>query len=189
MKRPILTIFLIGVVAFGAVFLAAPWFAFRALRSAAKANDIQAMAELIDFNAVRQNLNGQVNLEAAAPAPDIWHDPIGAVRHVFQPMQSQPDTDAYLTPQSISNLSAGETGSNPGAPTSQLSDLVPGAQGRSIEYWDPNRFRVQVTNQDGRRTLFSFERRGLLDWKLVQLRLPGKPGQQDQAPPNQPPKS
>ena len=57
MKRPILTIFVIGLVAFGVVFLTAPWFAFRALRSAARANDIQAMGELIDFNAVRQNLN------------------------------------------------------------------------------------------------------------------------------------
>ena len=188
MRRPILTIFLIGVLAFGAVFLAAPWFAFRALRSAAKANDIQAMAELIDFNAVRQNLNGQTNPEAAAPAPDLWHDPIGAVRHVFQPMQPTADTDAYLTPQSIADLSAGETGANPSAPSSRLSDLVPGAQGRSINYWDPNRFRVQVTNQDGRTTLFSFERRGLLDWKLVQMRLPGRPDA-GQPNPGQPPKS
>ena len=46
MRRPILTIFLIGVLAFGAVFLAAPWFAFRALRSAAKANDIQRYARI-----------------------------------------------------------------------------------------------------------------------------------------------
>ena len=106
-QRPNLTIFLIGVIAFGLVFMAAPWFAFRALRSAAKSNDIQAMSELIDFNAVRTNLNGQVNPEAAATAPDIWLD--------------------------------------------------------------------QVTNDDGRKTLFSFERRGLLDWKLVQIHLPGKP--------------
>ena len=174
MKRPILTIFLIGLVAFGAVFMAAPWFAFRALRSAAKSNDIQAMGELIDFNAVRQNLEGQVDPEAAAPAPDIWHDPIGAVRHALQPLQPQGETDAYLTPQSISTLAAGQTGANPASPTSKLSDLVPGAQGRQIEYWDPNRFRVQVTNDDGRKTLFTFERRGLLDWKLVQLHLPGK---------------
>ena len=34
--------------------MAAPWFAFRALRAAAKSNDIQAMGELIDFNAVRR---------------------------------------------------------------------------------------------------------------------------------------
>jgi len=175
MKRPILTIFVIGVLAFGAVFLAAPWFAFRALRSAAKANDIQAMAELIDFNAVRQNLNGQVDPEAAAPAPDLWHDPIGAMRHALQPLQPQHDMDSYLTPQSISGLAAGETGADPASPTSRLSDLVPGAQGRSIQYWDPNRFRVQVTNNDGGRTLFTFERRGLLDWKLVQIHLPGHP--------------
>ena len=42
---------------------------------------------------------------------------------------------------------------------------------------------MQVTNDDGRKTLFTFERRGLLDWKLVQIHLPGKPA------PNQPPHS
>jgi len=175
MKRPLLTLFVIGLIGFGLVFLAAPWFAFRALRSAAQANDIQAMGELIDYGAVRENLNGQMDPQAATPPPDLWHDPIGAVRHALRPMQPARDTDSYLTPQSIAALAAGQTGPNPASPLSRLSDLIPGAQGRSIQYWDPNRFRVRVTNTDGEQTLFSFERHRLLEWKLAQIHLPGHP--------------
>jgi len=167
MRRPILTLFLVAVLAFGAVFVSAPWFAFRALRAAAQSNDIQAMAELIDFNAVRQNLEGQVDPEAAAPAPDIWHDPIGAMRHMLRPVAPTKDTDSYLTPAAINTLGAGD---HPGPDT--LADTFPGFHGRTIQYWDPNRCRIQVTEADGRKALFSFERRGLFDWKLVQIRLP-----------------
>ena len=172
MKRPFLTIFLIAILGVGAVFVSAPWFAFRALRAAAQANDIQALAELIDFNAVRQNLEGQVDPEAAAPAPDIWHDPIGAMRHAFQqPIAPQKDMDAYLTPASINTLAAGT--SDPVHPDT-LADTIPGVHGRTIQYWDPNRCRIEVKEADGRKVLFSWERRGIFDWKLVQIRLPGK---------------
>jgi len=171
MRRPILTIFLVAVVAFAAVFVSAPWFAFRALRAAAQANDIQALAELIDFNAVRQNLQGQVDPEAAAPAPDIWRDPLGAMRHMLRPVAPMKDTDSYLTPAAINTLAAGKPDPNHGG-ADTIADTFPGVHGRVIQYWDPNRCRIQVTEADGRRALFSFERRGLFDWKLVQIRLP-----------------
>jgi hypothetical protein len=167
MRRPILTLLLVAILAVGVVFVSAPWFAFRALRAAAQASDIQAMAELIDFNAVRENLAGQIDPESAAPAPDLLHDPIGAVRHLFRPMPPAKTTDSYLTPDAINMLAAG----NHRGPDS-LADTFPGVHGRIIQYWDPNRCRIQVTEVDGRRALFSFERRGLFDWKLVQIRLP-----------------
>jgi hypothetical protein len=171
MRRPFMTLILVLLLAGGVVFVSAPWFAFRALRAAAQANDIQALAELVDFNAVRQNLQGQVDPEASAPPPDIWHDPLGAMRHALQPLAPSKDMDAYLTPASINVLAAGQ----PGAHGETLLDSVPGVHGRTIQYWDPNRCRIQVTETDGRKVLFSFERRGLFDWKLVQIHLPGKP--------------
>jgi len=177
MKRPFFNLFLIALIAFGAIFISAPWFAFRALHAAAISNDIQAMAELIDFNAVRTNIQSQVDPAASAPAPDIWHDPIGAVRRALAPLQASKDSDAFLTPANIAALSTGSgpPKTTPGTFSDAVVDLFPGTHGRSIRYWDPNRCRIVVKHDDGREALFTFERRGWVSWKLVQIGLPKAP--------------
>ena len=177
MKRPIFNLFLIALVAFAAIFVSAPWFAFRALHAAAVSNDVQAMAELIDFNAVRQGVQSQLDPAASAPAPDIWHDPIGAVRHALAPLAPSKDSDALLTPGNIAALSAGSgpPKTTPGSLPDTVVDLFPGTHGRSIRYWGPNRCRIAVKHDDGREALFTFERRGWVSWKLVQIGLPKAP--------------
>ena len=42
----------------------------------------------------------------------------------------------------------------------------------SPAYWSVNRARMAVTDQGGSRTLFTFERRGPFEWKLVHIGLP-----------------
>jgi hypothetical protein len=177
MKRPIFTLFLVAILVFVGIFFAAPWFAFRALHAAAAANDVQAMAELIDFNAVRTSLEAQVNPASAAPAPDFWHDPIGAMRHALQPLSPQHDNNAFLTPQAINTITTGSgpPKTTPGTFADTVADLIPGAHGRSIQYWGPNRCRIAVRHDDGREAVLTFERRGWVAWKLVQIRLPGAP--------------
>ena len=179
MKRPFFNLFVIALVAFGVVFVSAPWFAFRALHAAAQSNDVQAMAELIDFNAVRQGMAAQIDPASGAPAPDIWHDPIGAVKRALQPVVASHDSDAILTPNSIAALSTGSgpPKTTPGSLSDTIVDLVPGTHGRSILYWDPNRCRIAVKHDDGRQAVFTFERRGWVAWKLVQIRLPGAPAE------------
>ncbi|MEI9965686.1 MAG: DUF2939 domain-containing protein [Caulobacteraceae bacterium] len=95
-------LFLVLVVA-GVAFAAAPWFAFRSLRDAARTGDTQALAQLVDYNAVRHGIADQLSDQPAAaqaPAPDIWHDPLGALKHVFSapPAPPQPQIDTYLSP-------------------------------------------------------------------------------------------
>ncbi len=177
MKRPFFNLILIAIVAFAAIFVSAPWFAFRALHAAAISNDVQAMAELIDFNAVRQGLQSQVDPAASAPAPDIWHDPIGAIRHALATAAPSKDSDALLTPANIAALSTGSgpPKTTPGTLPDTVADLFPGTHGRSIRYWDPNRCRIVVRREDGREAMFTFERRGWVSWKLVLITLPKAP--------------
>ena len=40
-------------------FVAAPWFAFRALKSYARDGDVQGLAELVDYKSVRASLRSQ----------------------------------------------------------------------------------------------------------------------------------
>ena len=172
MRRAFLILLLIGVVGAGVSFVAAPWFAFRALRAAAQANDIRTLSGLIDFSAVRQSLQDQSDPAAQAPPPDPWRDPIGAMRRALTPLKPSADVDPMLTPPKLVALTDGTGKVEPGKNT-VFTDLLPGG-GRAIRYWDPKLCRITVTSIAGRTSLFTFERRGVFDWKLVGLRLNDK---------------
>ncbi len=174
--RGFTTLVLIAALVFGAAFASAPWFAFRALRSAAENQDVQALGQLVDYNAVRGALRSQVRPTAAAqiPAPDVWTDPIGAMRRALQqPMlQPPPQVDAYLTPAALARMADGRSPTDPRPRAGPLR--LP-----TVIYWDFRRCRIGVDdpNQPSRRTVFTFERRGLFDWTLVQIRLPSRPAE------------
>jgi len=159
-------------------FFAAPAVGFFAIRSAAEANDVAGLSRLIDFGAVRQSLRPQLagRPEAMAPAPSFLEDPIGAFRRQFDqqnPLQRQPDVNAYLTPAALSALLRGE-----GRYANQRTQAAtpPGAKVKKPwprpAYWSVNRVRMAVADQGGSRTLFTFERRGPFEWKLVHIGLP-----------------
>ncbi|MDB5454471.1 MAG: hypothetical protein JWP92_56 [Caulobacter sp.] len=167
-----------------AVFATAPWFAFRALAAAARYEDVAAIGKLVDFPAVRASLTGQLDQAAPAAAaepPSLWRDPLGAMRRAIAPIapQQEPRVDRYLT---VAGLSALTRGYPPGKAPPEPQD--PGLLARigaslggphpSFAYWDPNRVRIAVRRPHprGKVTVFTFERRGLLSWTLVQIRLP-----------------
>ena len=78
---------LAGVLAIaGLCFVAAPYVAFFALRSAADAQDIQGLSQLVDFDAVRAGPEDQRLTPRARPPSrpgsrrPSWQDPIGALK-------------------------------------------------------------------------------------------------------------
>lgn len=157
-----------AAVLFAAAFATAPWFAFRALREAAAAGDAQALAELVDYPAVRASLKPQlVPATAPAPPPDPWRDPLGALRRAVEPLRPVPPAvDRHLTPAGLHALTLGETGAAPS----------PAARGRfpSLAYWGFRRARFEVRPQGApaHEVTFTFQRRGLFTWKLVHVGLP-----------------
>ena len=165
---------LIAALLFTLAFASAPWFAFRALRSAAQNQDVQALGELVDYNAVRGTLRSQVRPTPAAqlPPPNIWSDPLGAMRRALQtPLEPPVPVDAFLSPQALARLADGRAASDRGP----AADHAPFPM---IIYWDVNRCRIAVSdpNVPGRRTVFTWQRRGLFQWMLVQIRLPSGAG-------------
>lgn len=176
MKKLFGNLLLLAVVVAVVSFFAAPAVAFFGIRSAADARDVAGLARLIDFGAVRQSLRPQLsgNPAALAPAPAFLEDPIGAVRRQFE--QAAPsavaDVDAYLTPAALAALTRGEgryasQRSQPGAPVPPDADPTP-----APVYWGMNRVRMAVTDEGGSRTVFTFERKGPFEWKLVHIGLP-----------------
>ena len=175
MKKLFGNLLLLAVVAAVISFFAAPAVAFFGIRSAADANDVAGLSRLIDFGAVRQSLRPQLsgNPAAMAPAPTFLEDPIGAVRRQFEPNvgASIADADAYLTPAALAGLTRGD-----GRYASQRSTGPVAATDANPMpapvFWGVNRARMAITDRGGSRTIFTFERKGPFEWKLVHIGLP-----------------
>lgn len=172
-------------------FFAAPGVAFFAIRSAADANDAAALSRLIDYTAVRQSLRPQLtgNPAAQAPAPSFLEDPIGAVRRQFEQAAPAlgPTPDVYLTPAAVAALTRGEgryaSQRTTPTPEGERNDLFP-----EPVFWGVNRARMAVSDEGGSRTVFTFERRGPFEWRLVHIGLPeGVSPAARQAPSDPPP--
>lgn len=135
-------------------FVSAPWFALRAVQSAARDGDVQALAELVDYRAVRAGLRAETRPEALRPAPSVWADPVEAMRRAITPdRRAEPSLERHLTPQGLHALA--------GDPR-----LFP-----KVRHWGPNRVRFAVRSPAGE-SLFTFQRRGVFRWQLVSLGLP-----------------
>lgn len=173
MKKLFGNLILLAVIGAVVSFFAAPAVGFFAIRSAADANDVAGLARLIDFGAVRQSLRSQLlgNPAAMAPAPSFMEDPIGAVRRQLEQAAPivQPDVDAYLTPAALGALTRAE-----GRHASQRSTApeVSASPMPTPVFWGVNRARMAVSDEGGSETIFTFERKGLFEWKLVHIGLP-----------------
>ena len=174
MKKLFGNLLLLAVVVAVVSFFAAPAVAFFGIRSAADASDVSGLSRLIDFTAVRQSLRPQLSGDPAAmaPAPTFLEDPIGAVRRQIE--QARPaaavDVDAWLTPAALAAQTRGEgryAAQRTGAPVLTANDPVP-----TPVFWGVNRVRLAVTDEGGSRTVFTFERKGPFEWKLVHIGLP-----------------
>ncbi len=184
MRFDLFKIVILAAVIFGLAFASAPYFAFRALRAATAAEDVQATAELVDFPAVRKSLTGQLAPEAAtasAEPPSVWQDPIGALKRAIQPLAPpEPKVDRYLTLPGLSALTRGYRPDKAPPAAKVPPPLGEGLKAAmkgpwpSMAYWDPNRARIAVKRPDAedRVTVLTFERRALFTWKLVHVQLP-----------------
>jgi hypothetical protein len=178
-KRLILNLIVIGVVVAAIGFFIAPAVAFFGIRAAAGAGDVQGLSKLIDYDAVRASLRPQVSgrVEPLTPPPSILQDPLGAIRRQFeqsipQVVPAAPPVDAWLAPASLTALTSGAgrdaltVAENPAGQTAQSRPRP--------TYWSVNRARLSVADDAHAPTVFTFERRGPFEWKLVHIGLPSE---------------
>jgi hypothetical protein len=158
-------------------FFAAPAVAFFGIRSAAQSDDVAGLQRLMDFDAVRASLRPQLSdrPEALTPPPCFMNDPIGAFRRQFEETVAPqgPDPDAYLTPDAMDGLTRGEGryASVVGGTATIEAEVSPPPWPRPV-YWGINLARLAVTDEGGSDTVFTFERKGPFEWKLVHIGLP-----------------
>ncbi|MBX7247445.1 MAG: DUF2939 domain-containing protein [Caulobacteraceae bacterium] len=153
----------------------APYYAFFALRSAAQSSDAAALADLVDYPKVKAALREQIDPgHPAGPPPNVWEDPIGALRRSLEPMQPSPTADVYLTPQALAALTMGD-GRDARRTPSPAEDpgehRVLARPYPAYSYWGPNLARLTVTDDEQGETTFTFTRKGV-SWKLSHIGLP-----------------
>jgi len=191
----ILGIALILIVAgAAALFYFGPTLAFYDIRSACQSQDVGALAELVDYDAVRASLRQQ--LEAgqsgvAAPAPDAIADPAGAAgnalknvansvgqafNNLVHPDQAKPapppiDVNTYLTPRALLGLTFGMAASANTFDPGQYDTEPPAPH---VAFFSLEHVRLTVKDEVHGTTTFTFERQGLnfARWRLVHVGLP-----------------
>ncbi len=175
MGRLIRNLLLLAVILAGVSFFIAPVVAFYGIRSAADARDEQGLVRLIDFAEVRRSLRpqlGEGNAAIVAPAPSFLENPIEAMRRQFEqvrPAAVRPNPDLYLSPAALAALTRGEgrNASRSVAVSPDRRDPLP-----RLAYWGVNRTRLAVRGPSRAQTIFTFERKGPFDWRLVHIGLP-----------------
>lgn len=184
MKRVFGNLVLAAIALTAISFFAAPAVAFFGIRSAAQSDDVVGLQRLMDFDAVRASLRPQLSgrPEALTPPPSVLNDPIGAFSRQFEEAVAPqgPNPDAYLSPDAIDGLTRAEGRYAALRAAQRGTDAASAPWPRPI-YWGVNRARMAVTDEGGSDTVFTFERRGPFEWKLVHIGLPD--GATPQVPP------
>jgi len=174
-KRSSFSTLLVLAVLFAGVWLYfTPYVAINKLQKAARQGDEQAMAELVDFPALRESVKGNVR-GVVEHSVGRSHNPLGVLGGILAGAVAGPVVDAVVTPQGIAALTEGERpGQHRGGSDGDDRLRVKNVKvKRGYEGFDL--FVVHfVSKDDGKeRMALLMRREGITHWRLSGIRLPG----------------
>ncbi|HEY0504675.1 MAG TPA: DUF2939 domain-containing protein [Lysobacter sp.] len=158
---------------------AGPFLAVNAIREAIATEDTAALAEHVDFPAVRRSLRAQVEDAIARKAGiDAQDNPFGALALGLANTAAGGIVDALATPAGIGAVLQGRgllhrLAGGGAAPDDPYAPAPPPDPLRDAKYRfeSPSRFTATVQTADGDPVVFVLHRQGLR-WKLADIRLP-----------------
>jgi hypothetical protein len=174
-KRSSFSTLLVLAVLFAGVWLYfTPYLAMNKLQKAARQGDEQAMAELVDFPALRESVKGNVRSAVANTVGE--RNPIGVLGGILAGAVAGPVVDAVVTPQGIAALTEGE---RPGQRHRDDGDRDSRLRVKDVKvkrgYEGFDLFVVHfVSKDDGHeRMALLLRRQGIARWRLSGVRIPG----------------
>lgn len=180
MKKLSVAVVLALVALLGSV-AAGPFLTIERIRDAVREQDTAALAEQIDFPALRANLKAQVEDRIARRAsPELQSSPMGAFAVRLVAGLAGSAVDAMVTPAGIGAMLEGRNawdriqGDRPVDANGGRPPVEP-LQGAEYRFESPSRFTATVIDEAGEPVVFVFTREGL-DWKLGDIRLPPAEG-------------
>ena len=174
MKRIVIALGIaVVLLGFAAYFVAGPYLTLYKLKSGVEARDAEAVAECVDFPALRQNLKDQLQA-ALAKRIDSQQNPLAALAANLAVTFADPVVDRLITPQGLAELMAGQ---KPPLASSEPSTPAPPAkkplEDASFGYESFDEFVVSVPSAGGA-IRFVLTRSGL-SWKLSRIEIPTPP--------------
>ena len=176
-KRSSFSTLLVLAVLFAGVWLYfTPYLAMNKLQKAARQGDEQAMAELVDFPALRESVKGNVR-SAVEHSVSRDRNPIGVLGGILAGAVAGPVVDAMVTPQGIAALTEGE---RPGQRHDRDGDSRLRVKNVKVKrgYEGFDLFVVHfVSKDDGHeRMALLMRREGITRWRLSGICVPGAAG-------------
>ncbi|MFL5384797.1 MAG: DUF2939 domain-containing protein [Longimicrobiaceae bacterium] len=167
------TLIVLAVIFAGVWLYFTPYLALNQLQKAAQRGDEQAMAELVDFPALRESVKG--NVRGAVAHSVGGRNPIGVLGGILAGAVAGPVVDAVVTPQGIAALTQGERpgshrGEGGGDSRLRVKDVK---VKRGYEGFDL--FVVHFVSKDNGRERMALllRREGIAHWRLSGIRIPG----------------
>ena len=169
------TLLVLGVLFAGVWLYFTPYLALNKLQKAARQGDEQAMAELVDFPALRESVKGNVR-SAVEHSVGRDRNPIGVLGGILAGAVAGPVVDAVVTPQGIAALTEGE---RPGSRHEGDRDGASGVRVKDVKvkrgYEGFDLFVVHFVGKDDghERMALLMRREGIARWRLSGIRIPG----------------
>jgi len=152
------------LLAAGGVYYSSAYWAVNSLERAAKRNDLKAIAQKVDLEAVKENLKKNAG-------PGKSKDFLEIVGATLATVVTGPVIDSAITPENVAKLIRAML-EPPPAKKGEPEPLRPDAQ---MHYESLDRFVVDLveTDKEGRTktTGIIFRRQGLFGWKLTSVEM------------------
>lgn len=166
-----------GVVAVLVLLLgyvvATPYIAVSQMQAAAQARDGQALAEYIDFVAVRQSLTNQLTAMLADEMTQSSDDgAMGLLGAAFGSKIIELLLDAIVTPEGLIAVLNGDSMTDVLDQNATQSSTTSANTSVSMGYQSLDTFGVTITNTDTQSATTLLLRRDGLSWRLSEILLP-----------------
>ena len=175
MKKLLLAALAVVLLA-GAWLAAGPWLAVNAIKDALREQNSTALAEQVDFPALRASLKHQLADRLVRGAgSEVQSSALGAIGLRMATGATSLAVDATVNPLGLGALMEGravwrQVGDDfaPPAPGSKAREPLRDA---TYRYESASRFSITVRDQSGNPLVFILTRQGL-QWRLTDVRLP-----------------
>jgi hypothetical protein len=159
----------LGVLVLAAYFALGPYLTLMKLKRGVEKRDAEAVAECIDFPALRQSLKGQLQT-VVSQRLEGENNPLAALAAGFAVSVADGLVDRMVSPDGLATLMAGQKPALVGGPPAVGAPARKPLEGATFGYAAFGEFVVDVPTQGGN-IRFVLTRSGL-DWKLSRIEIP-----------------
>lgn len=157
-----------------------PYMALKNMREAAETQNVEKLSRYIDYDSVRTNLNSQIKtamVNQVMNHQEMQNNPFAGLALAIVPTMVEQLTEVLVSPEAVGAMIKG---ANVGEVSKgEVNQANAPKEGRdeewgkaTSEYIGYSQFVVSVVGEGSGPIRFNFNREGLFEWQLKEIRLP-----------------